>query len=54
MNTDKLKNLFPDILSLEKAIKDNSEDLKFFNNFIKVLTEDAELLQRLATNEPLN
>jgi len=53
MHVDKLKDFFPDILSLEKAIaKGNSKDLKFFNNLIKVLTEDAELLQHLSTNEP--
>jgi len=55
MYVDNLKDLFPDILSLEKTIaKGDSKDLKFFNNLIKILVEDAELLKRLATNEPLN
>ena len=55
MHLDKLKDFFPDILSLEKAImKGDSKDLKFFNNLIKILVEDAELLRRLAINEPLN
>jgi len=55
MHTDLLKNLFPDLLSLEKAIiKGDSEDLRFFKNLIKILVEDAELLRCLATNEPLN
>jgi hypothetical protein len=53
MHVDKIKDFFPDILSLEKAIaKGDSKDLKFFTNLIKVLTEDAELLQHLSTNEP--
>ena len=55
MHVDKLKDFFPNILSLEKAImKGDSRDLKLFNNLIKILVEDAELLRRLATNEPLN
>ena len=55
MHTDILKTFFPDILSLEKAlIQRNSKELKLVKNFIKVLVEDAELLKRLATNEPLN
>ena len=55
MHTDIIKDFFADLMSVDKAImKGDSEDLKFVINLIKIMTEDAELFQRLPTNEPLN
>lgn len=51
MNTNLkyLKILFPDILSLFKALNNpKSENVMVFNYMLKVISEDNELLQRLA------
>ena len=51
MRTDLLKTLFPDILSLEKDIKDpksKSGNIRLLNNLLKILSEDNELLKKLA------
>jgi hypothetical protein len=49
MRTDLLKTLFPDILSLEKNIKDpKSGNIRLLNNLLKILSEDNELLKKLA------
>lgn len=49
MRIDLLKTLFPDILILEKSIKDpKPENIKLLNNLLKILSEDSELLKKLA------
>jgi len=58
---DPLKKLFPDLLKLDKALNNlkgakcgSIEQIKLSSFIKKIMTEDAELLKRLATNEPLN
>ncbi len=49
IRTNLLKSLFPDILSLEKNIKDpRLGNIKLLNNLLKILSEDYELLKKLA------
>jgi len=44
-----LKMLFPDYLSLLKELKHpKSENIKLFNDISKTISEDRELLKRLA------